>query len=80
MIAIDALSTGERDRIVVEQLEGDINAAADRTTNGEATGMVIGTVTQIHERVLDWTERGSPNPMLPFTTHLAHPGVVFSIH
>ena len=80
MIAIDALTTGERDRIVVQQLEGDINPAADRAADGEATGMVIGTVAQVYESVLDWAERSPPYPMLPFTTHLAHPGVVFSIH
>ena len=77
MIAVDALTAGERDRIVVQQFEGDINSAADRTADGETTGMVIGAVTQVDESVLDWAERGSPYPVLPFTTHLAHPGVVF---
>ena len=80
MIAVDALPTGERNRIVVEQLEGDVDTAADRAADGETAGVVIGTVAQVHEGVLDRAERRAPDPVLPFPAHLAHPGVVLGIH
>ena len=49
--AVDALAAGHRDGVVVEDLEGDVDAGRDRGADAQAAGMEVGAVAEVLEHV-----------------------------
>ena len=80
--AIDRLAAGHRNRIVVENLVGDIGAGGDRGPDGEQAGMEIGAVAEIGKHVLFIGEVHLPQPRHALAAHLREGGgvAVHSLH
>ena len=79
--SINRLAAGHCDRIVVQNLVGDVDLRGNRLANRQRTGMEIGTVTQILEHVFFIGKRRLAAPGRAFATHLRkriglaiHPG------
>ena len=68
--AIDALAAGHRDRVVVEDLEGDVDAGRDRSPDPKAAGVEIGAVAQVLEHVGARRERRLADPVGALAAHL----------
>ena len=45
----DRLPTGHRDRVIVEDLVGEVGARGDSGAHRQQSGMVVGTVAQVDE-------------------------------
>jgi len=77
--AVDMLATGHRNRVVIEDLVGDIGFRGDRLADGENTGMEIGAVAEIGEDVLLIGERRNPDPGHALAAHMSE-GFGVAIH
>ena len=65
--AVDRLAAGHRDRVVEEDLVGDVDVGRDRGADREQARMEVGAVAQVREHVLGLGERrmpihGTPSP------------------
>ncbi len=69
--AVDGLPARHRDRIVVENLVGDVDLRRDGRANGEQPRMKVGTVAEVREDVLFVGERRLARPRHAFAAHLA---------
>ena len=67
---IDALAAGHRDRVVVEDLEGDVDAGRDRRPDREQARVVVGAVADVLEDVAAPGERRLADPVGAFAAHL----------
>ena len=76
---IYTLTTGHRDRIVVEYLVGNIDTRCNAGSDRENPGMEISTVTNILKNVLCSTKWTFPDPTGPFCPHLGKTSGV-SVH
>src|SRR6185436_16640873 len=65
------LSAGHGDRIVVEDLVGDVDIGRERSANREMSGMEIGTVAEVGEDVRQFREGRLTDPGRTFAAHLA---------
>ncbi len=68
--AINGLATRHGDRIVVENLIGNVHTGGNRGPNGENTRVEVGAVTQVLEDVPGVSERRLANPRRPLAPHL----------
>ena len=64
------LAAGHRDRIVVQNLVGDVDLGRHTRAHGQQTGVVVRAVTQVRENVLLIGERGLPDPRYALAAHL----------
>ena len=67
--ALVRLAAGHGHGIVIEDLEGDVGAACQREADGEHTGVVIGAVAEILEKVIALRERRLADPLRPLPAH-----------
>ena len=68
--AVDRLAAGHRDRVVVEDLVGDVDVGGDRGADREQPAVVVGAVAQVREDVLLFGERRLADPGHAFAAHL----------
>src|SRR5262249_9622090 len=68
--AIIGLAAGHRDRVVVEDLVGDVDARGDRSADRLVAGMVIGAVAGVLEPVGALGERRLADPIGALAAHL----------
>ena len=68
--AVERLAAGHRDRVVVEDLVGDVDAGRDRGADGEAAGVVVGAVAEVLEDVAAGRERRLADPVGALAAHL----------
>ena len=64
------LATGHRNRIVVENFVGDVDARSDAGANRQQARVVISPVTEIRKNVLLVGERRLTNPRHALAAHL----------
>jgi hypothetical protein len=64
------LAAGHRDRVVVEDLVGDVHAGRDRGTYREDATVVVRAIPQVGERVLLLGERRLADPRYAFGAHV----------
>ncbi len=69
-IAVMALAAGHRDRVVVEDLVGDVGLGGDRLADRENAGVEIGAVAEIGEDVLLVGERRDADPGHALAAHM----------
>src|SRR5262249_15562496 len=72
--AFDRLPTGERDRIVEENLESDVDLRGDGRADGEAAGMLIGAIADVLKDVPAHRKGRLADPIGALRTHM---GVAF---
>ena len=77
--AVDRLAAGHRDRVVVEDLVGDVDLGRDRLADRQRAGMEIGAVAEVLEHVLRFGERRLAAPGHAFAAHLRE-GVGAAVH
>ncbi len=70
----DRLPARHRDRAVVEQLVGDVDARADRGPDRERAAVVEGAVAQVLEDVRGVGERRLADPLRALAAHLGQAG------
>ncbi len=72
------LAAGHGDRVVVEDLVGDVHARGDALANRQNAAVEVGAVAQVGEHVLVVAERLLPDPGHALAAHLgeAHGGAV----
>ena len=68
--AVDRLAAGHRDRVVVENLVGDVDLRRDRLPDRERAGVEIRAVAEVLEDVLRLGERRLAAPRRAFAAHL----------
>ena len=78
-VPVDRLAAGHRDRVVVENLVGDVDAGGDRLPHRQRTGMEERAVAEVLEHVLGFGERRLPRPGDAFAAHVGE-GVGVAIH
>ena len=78
-VAVMALAAGHRDRVVVEDLVGDVGLGGDRLADREAAGMEIGAVAEIGEDVVLVRERRDTDPRHAFAAHMGE-GLGVAVH
>ena len=66
----DLLATGHRNRVVVQNLVGDVDAGSNALAYGEQAAMEVGAVAQIGEHMLVGAEGLLPYPRHALTAHL----------
>jgi hypothetical protein len=72
-LALRMLSAGHRDRVVVEQAEGDRDVRRDGGADRERAGVVEGAVAEVLDEVLVAGERRQADPLRSLAAHLRHP-------
>ncbi len=72
--AVERLAAGHRDRVVVEDLVGDVDARGDRGADREQPRVVVGAVAQVREDVLLARERRLADPRHAFAAHVRELG------
>ena len=77
--AVHRLAARHRDRVVVENLVGDVDLRGHRLANRQRAGMEVGAVAQILEDVFLVGERCLPAPGHAFAAHLGK-GVGVAVH
>ncbi len=77
--AVHRLAAGHRDRVVVEDLVGDVDAAGDRLADRQRAGVEVGAVAQVLEHVRRVGERRLPGPGHAFAAHVGE-GVGRAVH
>ncbi len=77
--AVHGLAAGHGDRIVVEDLEGDVDAGGDRGADRHDAGMVVGAIADVLEDMVALGERRLADPARPLAAHLGVDRVV-AIH
>src|SRR5690606_23677257 len=77
--AVHRLPAGHRDRVVVEDLVGDVDPGRDRLPDRQRAGVEIGAVAQVLEHVRGVGERGLAAPGHAFAAHLGE-GVGAAVH
>ena len=65
-----ALAAGHRDRVVEQDLVGDVGLGVDRPAQRQRAGMVVGAVAEILEHVLARGEAGLADPVGALAAHL----------
>ena len=73
------MPAGHGDRVVVEDLVGDVDAGGDRGANRQQAGMEIGAVAEILEHVPGFGKGRLAEPGRAFATHLGK-GLGAAIH
>ena len=68
--AFGGLAAGHRDRVVVEDLVGDVDAGRRCSTHRQQAGMRVGAVAEILEHVLFVGERRLPDPGDALAAHM----------
>ena len=68
--AVMRLAAGHGDRVIVENLVGDVDAGADRRADGEQARMIVGAVADILENMLALGERRLADPVGALAAHL----------
>ena len=69
-LAPEGLSAGHRDRVVVEDLVGDVDPRRHRGPYREDPAVVVGPVAEVGEEVVLGGERGVPDPVHPLAAHV----------
>ena len=69
--AVDRLAAGHRDRVVEEDLVGDVDARRDALAHREQPRVVVGAVAEVREDVVVGRERRLTDPRHAFAAHLA---------
>ena len=69
--AVDRLAAGHRDRVVEEDLVGDVDLGRDRLAHRQQARVVVGAVAEVGEDVLVGRERRLADPRHAFAAHLA---------
>ncbi len=69
-IAVVRLAAGHRDRVVVEDLVGDVGVRGEREADRQRAGMVVGAVAEILEDVVARRERRLADPLRALAAHL----------
>ena len=77
--AIDRLAAGHRDRVVVEDFVGDVDASGNRLTNGQRATVEVGAIAQVLEDMRGVGEWCLPGPCHAFTAHMGK-GVGVAVH
>ncbi len=77
--AVERLAAGHRDRVVEQDLVGDVDAGGDRGADRHVAGMEIGAVADIGEDMLFLGERRLADPGDALAAHLAE-GVGAAVH
>ena len=77
--AVDRLAAGHRDRVVVEDLVGDVDAGGDRLADRERAGMEVRAVAEVLEHVRRFGERRLARPGHAFAAHVRE-GVGAAVH
>ncbi len=67
---VERLAAGHRDRIVVEDLVGDVDLRGDRGAQREAAAVVVRAVAEVREDVLLVGERRLADPRHAFAAHV----------
>ena len=67
------LATGHGDRVVVQQLVGDVRARRYRRPDREDARVMEGAIAEVLEQVRDADERGHADPGSTLAAHLAEP-------
>ncbi len=68
--AVERLAAGHRDRVVVEDLVGDVDLGGDRGADREAAAVVVRAVAEVREDVLLVGERRLADPRHAFAAHV----------
>ena len=69
-MAVHRLAAGHRDRVVVQDLVGDVDLGRDRRADRQVTGVEVGAVAQVLEHVRHLRERGLADPGRAFAAHV----------
>ena len=69
-LALRILAAGHRDRTVVEQLVGDVDAGRHRRPHGERPGVEERAVAEVLDEVVAFDERRDADPLCAFAAHL----------
>ncbi len=69
-LALMRLTAGHGDRVVVEDLVGDVDARRDRRADRHRTGMIIGAVAEILEHMVALGERRLADPVRALAAHM----------
>src|SRR5437667_10175968 len=69
-IAVDMLATGHRDRIVVQNLVGDVGLRGDRRADRKTSRMKVGAVAEIGKDMLLVGERRDADPRCTLAAHM----------
>ena len=77
--AVDRLAAGHRDRVVVEDLVGDVDAGRDRLADRQRAAVEVGAVAEVLEHVLGVGERRLARPGHAFAAHVGV-GVGAAVH
>ncbi len=72
-LAVDRLATGHRDRVVVEQLVGDVRARRDGLPDGQQPGVEVGAVAEVLEDMRLAREARMRDPVDALAAHLDQP-------
>ena len=78
-LAVDRLAAGHRDRVVVQDLVGDVDAGSHRGADRENAGVEVGAVAEVLEHVLRRGERRLPDPGRALAAHLRE-GIGAALH
>ena len=70
-LAVHRLAAGHRNRVIVQDLEGDVGFGSHRLADGERAGMEPGAVADILEDVPVAVEPAGADPAAAFAAHLA---------
>ena len=79
-IAVVHLAAGHGDRVVVQDLVGDVDAGGDRGADRHVAGVVVGAVADVLEHVRRLENGASPIQLAPSPPIWVKPSVERSIH